>query len=232
MAKLNQFIAQVKNVGMARTNRYSVIMAPPQNEWMAEYRDLEEILLFCDQIQLPGVNLATVQNRSFGEFREVPYEKLFGDISMNFYVDQALVVKQFFDAWMSSIQNPYTRTFAYYKSYTTQMNIQVEDLNDNTRYTVTAYECYPKTISPIQMDYASKDVMKLQVTMQYKYWTAYGENANAQLGDSTSSAPMEFDELLVKNNIIPESYYNNFVGFQQDYADAKKLGNSLASYGW
>lgn len=229
MDKLNQFIAQVKNVGMSRTNRYSVIMAPPQNEWMAEYRDLEEILLFCDQVQLPGVNLATVQNRTFGEFREVPYEKLFGEISMSFYVDQSLVVKQFFDAWMNSIQNPYTRTFAYYNSYITQMDIQVEDVNDNTRYTVTAYECYPKTVSAIQMDYANKDVMKLQVTMQYKYWTAYGENSNV---NNTSSAPMELGDVLMRNNIIPESYYNNFVGFQQDYADAKKLGETMAGYGW
>lgn len=229
MAKLNEFIAQVKNIGMARTNRYTVMLTPPNNEWMVEYGDLRDMLLFCDQVQVPGVNLATVQNRTFGEFREVPYEKLYGDIQLNFYVDTGMYVKGFFDAWMNSIQNPNTRTFSYYKSYTTQMTIDIEDLNDETRYSVTAYECYPKTVSPIQLDYASKEVMKLQVTMQYKYWTSYATRVENSDGSDQSLAIGQF---LNQDGMVPESYYNDFKGFQQDVAQIRNAGNTLAGYGW
>lgn len=229
MAKLNEFIAQVKNIGMARTNRYSVMLTPPNNEWMAEYGDLRDMLLFCDQVQVPGVNLATVQNRTFGEFREVPYEKLYGDIQLNFYVDTGMYVKGFFDAWMNSIQNPFTRNFSYYKSYTTQMTIDIEDLNDETRYSVTAYECYPKTVSPIQLDYASKEVMKLQVTMQYKYWTSYATRVENPDGSDQSLAIGQF---LNQDGMVPESYYNDFKGFQKDVAQIRSAGNTLAGYGW
>lgn len=229
MAKLNEFIAQVKNIGMARTNRYTVMLTPPNNEWMAEYGDLRDMLLFCDQVQVPGVNLATVQNRTFGEFREVPYEKLYGDIQLNFYVDTGMYVKGFFDAWMNSIQNPVTRNFSYYKSYTTQMTIDIEDLNDETRYSVTAYECYPKTVSPIQLDYASKEVMKLQVTMQYKYWTSYATRVENPDGSDQSLAIGQF---LNQDGMVPESYYNDFKGFQQDVAQIRNVGNTLAGYGW
>ena len=206
--KLNEFIAQVKNYGMARNNRFSVIMNPPAT--ITRFSGLRQILLYCDQIQLPGLNLATTQNRSYGEFREVPYEKLYGDIQMSFYVDTNLYVKTFFDEWMASIQDPYTRTFEYYNRYITDMEIRVEDLQNSSVYIVTAYECYPKTVSPIQMDYANKDVMKLQVNMQYKYWRS--ESNNVALTDQT----------IERNELVPESYYNNFNQFQRDWDNAQQ----------
>jgi hypothetical protein len=41
---------------------------------------------------------------------------------------------------------------------------------DVTPYVVTLHECYPKTISSIQLDAAGRDIMKLSVTFQYKWW--------------------------------------------------------------
>jgi hypothetical protein len=161
---LQNFIAEVKAGGLARTNRYKVYFDPPFN------KGIQKTLLYCDQIQLPSVNLSTIQNRTFGEFREVPYEKLFGDISISFYVDKDMEVKYLFDEWMGYIQDPINRTFNYYNNYTSDMSIEVQDLMDNSTYIVVLYECYPKTIGAVQLDYASKDIMKLSVTMQYKYF--------------------------------------------------------------
>ena len=198
---LNDFIAQVKTGSIARNNRYTVMFGPPK-ELAAEQRLLESVLLFCDQVQLPGVNFSTVQNRTFGEFREVPYEKLFDNISMSFYVDQSMQVKTLFDNWINTIQDQSTRTFGYYNDYITNMEIEVQDTQDKTRYQVTLWECYPKTIGSIQLDYANKDIMKLQVTMQYKYWTA----------SSVS--------VLASGEEIPEVYFDqynqNYTGFQRD----------------
>ena len=134
--------------------------------------NLRKALLFCDQVQLPGMNYSTIQNRTFGEFRETPYEKLFDTVNMSFYVDKDFIVKSLFDRWMNSIQNPSTRKFEYYKNYTTDMTVDVQDTSDLTRYRLKLFECYPKTMGSVQLDYASKDVMKLSVTMQYKYWRA------------------------------------------------------------
>ena len=184
MTQLDKFIAGVKVGGIARTNRYSVILTPPESLPVAGSNNgLQLILLFCDQVQVPGLNISTNQNRTFGEFREVPYEKLYGDVQLSFYVDNNLSVKRLFDDWMGLIQNPYTRTFNYYKNYTTSMSINIEDVEDRKRYEVKLFECYPKTISAIQMDYASKDIMKLQVTMQYKYW----KTENFEVSDPSQS---------------------------------------------
>jgi len=211
MSKLQDFISQVKVAGMARNNRYTVELTPPLGVGNFPNAVKERILLFCDQVQVPGVNFSTIQNRTFGEFREVPYEKIYGDIQMSFYVDTDMTVKKMFDDWIGLIQNKQTRTFEYYNNYTVQMKINVEDLNDKTRYIVTAYECYPKSIGPIQLDYASKDVMKLQVNMMFKYWTS--ENAQVFENDGPDFA---LQNARLDNFLVPESYKNNFVQFQTD----------------
>lgn len=218
MSNLNDFISAIKVEGLARTNRYSVIMTPPPSlvlsasndvpdsiNFMSRFNDMKRILLFCDQVQIPGLNLSTIQNRSFGEFREVPYEKLFENITMNFYVDTSMNVKLFFDNWMSSIQNPTTRSFSYYETYITDIVINVEDLTDSSRYSVKLFECYPKAVSSIQMDYAGKDVMKLQVTMMYKYW----QSSSMVTTNSPDLEPMSMP--------LPDSYFSNFIDFQNDY---------------
>ena len=165
---IDRFIAQVKGFGLSRTNRYTVRFTPP----VSVFQDMSSLLLLCDQVNLPGLSYSTTQNRIYGEFREVPYEKLYENLTFSFYVDKRMEVKAIFDRWMEYIQHPLRRTFNYYDSYIVPLTITVQDLNEKTQYTVDVFECYPKQISTIQLDSASKDVMKLQVSMQYKFYQA------------------------------------------------------------
>ena len=193
---INRFISEIKNGGVARHNRFAVVFTPPQR---VNPDALQKVLLFCDQVQLPGVNYSTVQNRTFGEFRETPYEKLYDNLSMSFYVDNDMKVKALFDDWINSIQNPVTRTFSYYNDYVSNMTIEIQDLSDKTRYRMTLWEVYPKNIGSIQLDASNKDVMKVNVTMQYKYWTA------VPVSPEDPEVPLSFLEKVMKN----------FTGFQK-----------------
>ena len=195
---LNNFISQVKQGALARNNRYAVLFDTPKR---INPTNLRTVLLFCDQIQLPGVNYSTVQNRTFGEFRETPYEKLYDNLTMSFYVDNDMKVKGLFDDWIGVIQDPEKRTFSYYDDYISKMTIEIQDLQNNTRYEMTLWECYPKNIGSIQLDYANKEVMKMQVTMQYKYWTA------------TPVSTLSSGQKIPTNFI--DRFTRNFTGFQQ-----------------
>jgi hypothetical protein len=225
---LKDFISEIKKGSLARSNRFAIGFTPPktaQKPYLAgsDPATLRKVILFCDQVQLPGVNFSTVQNRVFGEFRETPYEKLYDNINMSFYVDNDMKVKSLFDNWMNSIQDVTTRTFNYYDNYTTDMTIEVQDINDKTRYEVKLFECYPKNIGAIQMDYASKDVMKLSITMQYKYWTASPKVALP-------------DGQVVSGNLI-DKFTKDFSGFQQSLNNVigANAGNfvtgAIGSYG-
>jgi hypothetical protein len=205
---IEQFISTIKQQGLSRTNRYAVTLTPPVT---VDNANLNTILLLCDQVSLPGINYATVQNRTFGEFREVPYEKLFDTVSMSFYVDQGLQVKFLFDKWMSFIQDPKSRRFNYYKNYISPMEIVVQDLMNKSRYSVQLYECYPKNVGAVQMDYASRDVMKLQVTMQYKWW------------ESSILKTLDNGQIITEKTV--SDYTTNFNNFQENQY-SYNLGNS------
>jgi len=169
MATIKEFTAAVKSNGLARSNRYAVVFSLPKGLTFNP-NAVQTALMFCDQIQLPGTNFSTAQNRSFGEFRETPYEKLYEHINLSFYLDKDMQVKQLFDAWNNSIYNPETRSFNYYDEYVTDISIEIHDLQDKKTYWVKLHECYPKSIGAVQLDYASKDIMKLSVSMAYKWF--------------------------------------------------------------
>jgi hypothetical protein len=167
MATIKEFTAAVKSNGLARSNRYAVVFTVP----MVFNSDVtKKALMFCDQVQLPGTNFSTAQNRTFGEFRETPYEKLYEHINLSFYVDKDMQVKQLFDEWQNHIYDPKTRNFNYYDKYVTDISIEVQDGAGQPTYWVDLHECYPKSVGAVQLDYASRDVMKLSVSMAYKWF--------------------------------------------------------------
>ena len=127
------FIAEIKTKGLARTNRFTVEMTPP----LGNPSDVRKMLLFCEKASLPGVSYATTQNRTFGEVRETPYDKLYDTCQLTFHVDRHMTVKKLFDDWMHHIQDPIDRSFQWYSNYITDLTIRVQDLEDKTTYEVT-----------------------------------------------------------------------------------------------
>jgi len=175
--KLNNFVASIKSKGLMTTNRYKVEFSLPpalaaSKNTYNYVGDLRTVLMYCDSVQLPGMSISTQQSKMYGEFREMPYERLFDNINLTFYVDNSMDSKALWDAWINSIQDPVTRQFNYYNDYISDITIYVLDKQNKEQYKVKLYECYPKSISPIQMDYSARDVMKIQVSINYKYWLA------------------------------------------------------------
>lgn len=213
--KLREFISNIRTGGLMKSSRYSVFMGVPLG-MNGQISDLRKLLLFCSEAQLPGVNLSTAQIRTYGEFREAPYEKLFDNVNLTFYVDQAMEVKTFFDNWMNLIQGK-NRTFEYYDNYVTDLYIYVEDARDDSRYAVHLYECYPKSINPVTVNYDNKSEMKLQVSMNYKYWESYPIAASSK----PQSGPWDFlSKLPTINNVPAADFISDFGGFQSAFNNA------------
>lgn len=242
MNQLNDFIANVKQ-GLAKTSYFSVeLLLPDQlvNEKKPIRENLRAIQLFCDQTQLPGISFGTAQVRSYGEFKEVPYEKLYEPVTMNFYVDKQLNVKYLFDSWMEIIQTRSTRTFNYPNTYMADtMRIIVEDSEGQVRYAVKLYRCYPKSVAPIQLDYSSKDVMKLQVTFTYQYATyeqisQQGSDLNSSIEPTARQLP-NYNYGFPSETVIPQNYFTDFKGFQDEFndftLDGVKTANSTENIG-
>ena len=223
---LTEFIGNVKE-GLAKNTHYDVVLGKPKVV-TSNYFDgamLQKIMLFCDQTQLPGVNISTTPLRVYGESREMPYEKLFDPVQLSFYVDKQMKVKMFFDEWFAGIQNQYSRTFTYYKEYVTDMDIIVYDVANMPQYKITLYEAYPKTMGAVQLDYSNKDIMKLQVTMQYKYWRS-SPMTTGLAPSIANNLPAELASVGRSGISIPTSYFDNQGEFQKNVAQAAIQGFS------
>jgi hypothetical protein len=169
---LNDFIAQVRNRGIARVNRYRVII--PRIPFTTGISDTDRLLsLFCESVTLPGVNINTTEHRMFGEFRRFPYERTYDDVMMNFYLDADFDLKLIFDHWIGKIINPDRRTIQYYKSYITDIILEILPVDETKPvYTLTLYEAYPKTMQSINLNSRNNEPATLSVTFECKYWKA------------------------------------------------------------
>lgn len=231
--KVSDFVGAIAGAnGLARSNRFTVTFNPPSYVLRGMGNNgnsvaLQQMLLFCDSTQLPGVTVNTTPVRSFGEVREIPYETNYEPITLSFYVDTGFQVKKMFDVWSLGIQDWTTRKFKYYKDYTTILEMRVQDMADETRYSVKLFEAYPKTVSAVQMDYANKDVMKVQVTMMFKYWRSYTKDS--MLGETYLPSELAYPQ----SGSVPSDYFNNFNQFQQQYNEQygtpEGLGNATGN---
>ena len=220
MSSLNEFIADVKNNGVARLNRFSFNLTTPKiltqldNDsgifpislpFPLDLFRLRRIRLYCESVDVPGFSLATNENRMYGEKREVPYEVMYEPIVATFFCDASLDAKNWFESWVMNIQNPRTRHTRYYDDYTTDASVDVENLKDQIVYTIEFKELYPKFVSPIKMDVNNKDIMRFDVTFAYKYWRGYQKQP---------VGPLSLDSISV-----PGGYYRDFRSFQKGLFD-------------
>jgi hypothetical protein len=222
MSTLNDFISQVKQ-GMAKPSHFYVQLNLPPALTNIQSVNMGKVILFCDQAQLPGLSFGTNPVRSYGEVREVPYEKLYEGVNLSFYVDADMTVKLLFDEWIELIQNPTTRDFNFAEKYLTDtIKIYVENTQGESVYLCTLHECYPKAVAPIQLDYSAKDVMKMSVSITYKYATT--EKLAKKTSSNTKNT--EIDSIMKRSDYgfeslakIPDNYFNDFTGFQDQFKD-------------
>ena len=216
MAKLNEFVSEIKSSGLMRTARYSVIIPSFEN-------DNTLVSMYCDTVNLPGLTYATNPVSTYGETREAPYQRMFDTLNMSFYVDNDMRVKTFFDNWLFMIQNPVDKTFYYYNDYVKQIQVNVEDLQSKTKYSVLLHECYPKTLNTVQMDYSSKDLMKINITFAYKKWEPVNTFAQVE------SYPPDDRGLLGEIQDVAIGLLNTRIGGLAANYGITKLQNKITS---
>ena len=195
---LNEFISKVKSAGLAKTNRYRVTIATPA--LMTGFMNSGRLItLFCESTSLPGQVVATTEQRIMGETREFPYSKMFDNITLSFYIDNNFEVKGFFDNWLNSVSNTQNKITSYYKDYiapTVLIEVLPMDSEVST-YSITLHEAYPKGISPIQLSADSRDIAKIGVSLNYKYYTtSHVASTKYQTINITNDATQDLQSLI------------------------------------
>lgn len=127
----------------------------------------------AESITLPGRSLATLQRRTFGTARDVPYERIFpGEIEVSFIMTPSTVGlhRIEFSDWMDAIVSPQTNFVNVNRAdYTGLMYITLEDAFQESVHSVEFVEVFPKAIQPISLSYgAENDYIRQTVSFSFK----------------------------------------------------------------
>jgi hypothetical protein len=173
---LKNFQTQVRTSGLARQDRFEVIINLPTILTDAGFTTESKLLsLFCESTNLPtqtiGVRTQKIQGPGYQRPVSVDYG---GDgIPMTFLLDQGMNLKAMFDYWMGKIVDPKQYFIHYQNTYVTQIQISQLDQKDNVKYSIVLEDAFPRAVAALDMSSSSQNqAHKLNVTFAYRRWHA------------------------------------------------------------
>jgi methyl-accepting chemotaxis protein len=164
-SKLNEFITHVKGVGLPSSSHYSLLL--PDLDSSGTYR---KISMLCESVNIPGIQLMTVENRTMGETAEIPFGVNYQPANFEIIVDNNFSAVEYFQKWTNNVYDRKNRIVGFYEDYAKQVTLKVQDKKGQNIYKVILHEAYPKALGDIQLAYASHEILKLNVSMNFKYW--------------------------------------------------------------
>ena len=194
---LQRFQAQInQGEGMARPNRFYVIINPPQklvttpggppsqlskntNNDLNSAAMRENMQMMCNKITLPSRDINTAPHKTYGPKREMPYAYSFsGEIELTFFGDKFLRQRMFWENWQKTIFDGETHDMSYYDDYVGSIDIfqlgqfdAKADDDARVTYAVRLFEVYPQTISPIEYTYGNNNaIVEVPVTLNFRNW--------------------------------------------------------------
>tara|TARA_A100001011_G_scaffold368508_1_gene422894 strand:- start:3 stop:956 length:954 start_codon:yes stop_codon:yes gene_type:complete len=134
---------------------------------------------FCFNAELPSRNVDTAPMQVYGPKREIVYGHSYTqEITLSFYADKFLRQRSFFELWQNAAMDLATNNVHFYDEYTGAIRIYAlgafsgDAFRDRIAYGVHLYECYPKTITAVPLNYGTQnEIMQINVSFYYRNWS-------------------------------------------------------------
>ena len=176
-------IAELKTSIASQTslsNYYEVKVSAPSGLKSDDFVT-RELGIRCSDAVLPTSAFATgeIKDNFHGINEQHAHTRLYTDINFSFYLDSDYRVIKFFENWMNYIGgdvNPEKkfRRLHYPKDYKTDtMSICKFERGDDKDFDLTYkfYGAFPKSMDSIPVSYGDAQVLKVNVTFAYEYYT-------------------------------------------------------------
>jgi len=156
---------------LARPSRFDVIIPVPFILIGSPIVDSRNLTYRCENAQLPGRTIATLDQKTYGPIEKFPYLSTYNDIDLSFYVDDDMKQKYLFDAWLGYINTSSTNNYLYKDEYATTLTINQYNVSNKRTYSVDLFDAFPISINQMDLDWSNTDaVHKMSVTFAYTYW--------------------------------------------------------------
>ena len=171
---INNFLSEFHgDNGYALPSRYEVIITSPGEG------DARKVSMNCESIELPGRAVTKETNISqYGiQSEQVKGMSFAGAVGMSFYASSDLSERVFFEKWQEEMWDVGRWEVGYYKNYIKEVDIYILDQQDTRRFGIRLFEAYPEAIGPSSLSYGAGDIIKIPITMNYRYWQTLDINS-------------------------------------------------------
>ena len=150
-----------------------------QGELKSELELQRGLRAFCFGAELPSRNVDTAPLKIYGPKREIVYGHSYSqEITLSFYADKFLRQRSFFEQWQNIAMDLGTNNVHFYDEYTGAIRIYAlgafsgDAFRDRIAYGVHLYECYPKTITAVPLNYGTQnEIMQISISFYYRNWS-------------------------------------------------------------
>lgn len=216
MAEYKESIRNILNNGLAKPNRFNVVIELPNimqdkvsnvdDEKTNFFTEGVEIIkkfipgasnitrglsYSVEQTELPGKSLTTTEVKYNGDFYKIPYGVIYGVHPFTFRVSRDSFEKNVIDDWMLNIYDSETHTVNYFNDYTSRIIIEQLDSNDRVVHSVVLIDAFPIISNAINLDQGENNTYeRLMVQFAYRKWKPLEKLEGGPLAGSLSQTPL------------------------------------------
>tara|TARA_B100001250_G_scaffold402788_1_gene416366 strand:- start:1132 stop:1707 length:576 start_codon:yes stop_codon:yes gene_type:complete len=181
---VSDFMAKIDGLGSyAKADKFTIQIIPPELTKRQGSIDPATIEFLAKKVSFPARSFGTTTYRSAGMFSlEVPYETTFEPVSISFMGTNNYEVRKFWLDWFEFIQRTGDTAsgsvgrynMKYYKQFKGTVTITSYGPEENMKEThkIKLHDCWPKTISAIELGWDQTDPLEFDVDLVYSRWTA------------------------------------------------------------
>lgn len=172
---ITDFISKLDALGSyAKRNRFTVQIIPPDT--LNSVVPASQIEFLVKAVSFPSRSFGSTTYRRGGKYGlEVPYEVTEENVSITFLGTNDWKARKFWYDWHEHIQSNSTYNMQYYKDFigTVTISVYSEDSVEASSPThkVTLHECWPKTISAIELGWESMELIDFTVDINFHRWS-------------------------------------------------------------
>ena len=204
MASFQDHIQYLVKYGIARTNRFQVIIPLP-DALMADTNTTDQsktstffgsdtialvksffgggteitrgLDIMVESTDIPGKNLTTTDIKYNGDFYKIPYSVVYETQQFVFKCSRDMYEKNIIDDWMNLIFDPTKHEIAYMDDYSTNIIINQLNEQDEIVHSIILKDEFPTTCAPMSVSNEDKDTFaRLQCQFMYRRWIRAEDN--------------------------------------------------------
>ena len=176
-----------KKGGLAPSNRFQVIFAPPAVSLLNLnpenivgsiisggfsiqnlINDPRDISILCSKATLPGRTISTFDADMHVQQNKYPQTFIDEEVTMTFRLTNDYYIKNMFETWMSGIFDTESYRVGFKSDYSVDVVIQQLNQKNIPVYGVRMEKCFPTNLSAVELDNAANDTMQ-EVTVTWAY---------------------------------------------------------------